>query len=351
MICVAKSWKRISREKGRKRSWRGVSGSVWVRWRRSAASNCTAAQWSVYPTGLAASLSLLSRFNSFIISDLERIVRSVLLFVALSWPLLAPAGTHWHAFTPVHRRFHQTTIGKRMGLANKSVVLYQNVKTKTGWKLQDVVDDLPKFSKGPLYVSWDEGSKKRMEPIERNSEHALKMLNKKSLEPAYKAAGGEIKEGDDGIANSTPPLPEQNGTTKSVSVAVVEYLAKCSALVRMIVHDDLRFRQREPSCRCCKVLQQILSAGAEGTTLMRQRERDVGSADRRFRIAASTRGDHHKLPTIHHVGSRCGHASETATADLPQQLTGARCPRRGRCGRSTVAPMKSTPPAVTMGPP
>jgi hypothetical protein len=30
-----------------------------------------------------------------------------------------------------------------MGLANRSVVLYQNVKVKTEWKLQEVVGDLP----------------------------------------------------------------------------------------------------------------------------------------------------------------------------------------------------------------
>jgi len=29
-----------------------------------------------------------------------------------------------------------------MGMANKSVLLHQNVKTKTGWKYQEVIDDL-----------------------------------------------------------------------------------------------------------------------------------------------------------------------------------------------------------------
>jgi len=49
-------------------------------------------------------------------------------------------------------------------MANKSVVLYQNVKFKNEWKLQEVVDELPKFSPSPLYVSWYEGTRKRMEP-------------------------------------------------------------------------------------------------------------------------------------------------------------------------------------------
>jgi hypothetical protein len=46
------------------------------------------------------------------------------------------------------------------------------------------VDDLPRFSKGPLYVSWYEGFKNRTEPVGRDSEHALKRLNKKRLELA-----------------------------------------------------------------------------------------------------------------------------------------------------------------------
>jgi hypothetical protein len=110
-----------------------------------------------------------------------------------------------------------------MDLANRSVVLYQNVKIKTGWKFQEVVDDLPKFSKGPLYISWYEGSKKQMEPVGRDSEHALKMLNKKRLELAYTAAGGEIKQGE--VAPDKDP--DQNGNRKKMSAAIVEYLADC----------------------------------------------------------------------------------------------------------------------------
>lgn len=110
-----------------------------------------------------------------------------------------------------------------MDLANKSVVLYQNVKIKTEWKFQEVVGDLPRFSKAPLYVSRYDGTKKRMEPVGRDSEHALKMLNKKRLELAYKGVGGEIRESDEGADPSSNP----NGTKKKVSVAVAEYLADC----------------------------------------------------------------------------------------------------------------------------
>jgi hypothetical protein len=99
-----------------------------------------------------------------------------------------------------------------MDLANKSVVLYQNVKIKTEWKFQEVVDDLLRFSKWPLYVSWYDGSKKRMEPAGRDSDHALKMLNKKRLELAYKGAGGEIKENDEVVDQ-----PDLMGWTRLVS--------------------------------------------------------------------------------------------------------------------------------------
>lgn len=110
-----------------------------------------------------------------------------------------------------------------MDLANKSVVLYQNLKTKTGWILQEVLDDLPKFSKGPLYVSWYEGSQKRVEPVGRDSRHALEVLDKKRLELAYRAAGGKIQE----IKKPPDQPPERSARRKKVSEAVAEYLAEC----------------------------------------------------------------------------------------------------------------------------
>ncbi|MGD0157373.1 MAG: hypothetical protein ABSB50_14850 [Terracidiphilus sp.] len=112
-----------------------------------------------------------------------------------------------------------------MDLANKSVVLYQNVKIKTEWKLQEVVDDLPRFSKWSLYVSWYDGSKKRMEAVGRDSEHALKMLNKKRLELAFKGAGGEIKENDEGADQPS----NRDSTRKKVRVVIDEYLKNCRA--------------------------------------------------------------------------------------------------------------------------
>src|ERR1039458_849369 len=62
-----------------------------------------------------------------------------------------------------------------------------------------------------------------MDPVGRDSEHALKMLNKKRLELAYVAAGGEVKEGE-----ATPDKdPDQNGNRKKMSIAIAEYLADC----------------------------------------------------------------------------------------------------------------------------
>jgi hypothetical protein len=108
------------------------------------------------------------------------------------------------------------------GLANQSVVLYQNVKIKSEWKLQAVVDELPEFAKYPLYISWYEGTTKRWEPVGRDSGHALKMLNKKQAELAYRSLGGEIKE-----RNGIVRFPDQDASEQDVSAAVKEYLADC----------------------------------------------------------------------------------------------------------------------------
>lgn len=88
-------------------------------------------------------------------------------------------------------------------MANKSVVLYQSAKVKAKWTFLEVVDDLPEYSKAPLYVSWYEGTDKRMAPVGRDSTHALKMLNKKR----DKNLGGEIKESTE----CAPSSPDQNG--------------------------------------------------------------------------------------------------------------------------------------------
>ena len=83
-----------------------------------------------------------------------------------------------------------------MGLANKSVVLYESIKVGKKWVLCPVDEDSSHFSDGPFYVSWYEGKKKQMDPAGRDPEHALRMANLKRAALAYVAAGGEIKPAD-----------------------------------------------------------------------------------------------------------------------------------------------------------
>jgi hypothetical protein len=94
-----------------------------------------------------------------------------------------------------------------MGLANKSVVLYQSIKIGNQWTFREVPGDLPKFSKWQLYVSWYDGAQKRMDPVGRDSKHALKMLNKERLELAYVAAGGAVNKSE----ATTDKDPDQVG--------------------------------------------------------------------------------------------------------------------------------------------
>jgi integrase len=88
-----------------------------------------------------------------------------------------------------------------MGLANKSVILYESIKIGTKWKLRPVDEDSSHFSNGPFYVSWYEGKKKQMEPVGRDPEHALRMANLKRAALAYVSAGGEVK--------NIPPVKNQ----------------------------------------------------------------------------------------------------------------------------------------------
>ncbi len=83
-----------------------------------------------------------------------------------------------------------------MGVANKSVVLYESIKVGKRWHLRAVDEDASHFSDGPFYVSWYDGMKKQMEPAGRDPEHALRMAHLKRSALAFVAAGGEIKPPD-----------------------------------------------------------------------------------------------------------------------------------------------------------
>ena len=79
-----------------------------------------------------------------------------------------------------------------MGLANKSVVLYESIKAGKKWHLR-AVDKYPShFSAGPFYVSRYDGKKKQMEPAGRDPEQALRMVTLKRAALAYLSAGGEL---------------------------------------------------------------------------------------------------------------------------------------------------------------
>ena len=72
---------------------------------------------------------------------------------------------------------------------------------------------------GACLRSWYDGKRKRLDPVGNDPEVALGALDKKRLELAYVAAGGEIKQSDNPAIN--------NGQRKRVSKAVGEYLADC----------------------------------------------------------------------------------------------------------------------------
>lgn len=142
-----------------------------------------------------------------------------------------------------------------MGLANKSVVLYQSIKIGNKWTLCPVDEDSSHFSKGPFYVSWYDGKKKHTDPVGRDPEHAIRMAVRKRAELALIAAGGEVKEarpvqmpapnsteaentkftpiqsssgleGSEGrnLAPAKKPIPER----KKVETAILEYLQDCA---------------------------------------------------------------------------------------------------------------------------
>lgn len=75
-------------------------------------------------------------------------------------------------------------------MASKSVVLYQRIKIKKKWAYRKVSEELTALALGKYYVSWYEGSRKRLDPAGSDPEVALAALEKKRLELAYVATGG-----------------------------------------------------------------------------------------------------------------------------------------------------------------
>lgn len=58
---------------------------------------------------------------------------SASLLLGFCWLLLAAAGTYWQTLIPAHLASLQTT-GRSLGLANKSVVLYESIKIGKKWR-------------------------------------------------------------------------------------------------------------------------------------------------------------------------------------------------------------------------
>lgn len=138
-----------------------------------------------------------------------------------------------------------------MGLANKSVVLYQSIKVGKTWKLRPIDEDSSRFSNGPFYVSWYDGTKKQMESVGRDPQHALRMVTLKRAALAYAAAEEESNETRprrsarrDAAVKLQVPVIEADGpgngeikesqaaqipvsVRRTVRSAISEYLADC----------------------------------------------------------------------------------------------------------------------------
>jgi hypothetical protein len=124
-----------------------------------------------------------------------------------------------------------------MGLANKSVVLYQSIKIGKKWTFRPVDEDSSHFSEGPFYVSWYDCKKKQMDPVGRDPELALSKAKLKRAALAYISAGGEIKNtnqpqnpvGDltEAEVKNTNPAQDPAQDRISVTTAISEYVADC----------------------------------------------------------------------------------------------------------------------------
>jgi hypothetical protein len=114
-----------------------------------------------------------------------------------------------------------------MDLAHKAAALYRSVKIGNRWTFRAVDGKLSVLSEGAYYLSYNDGTRP-LDPLSPDPEYALRMLEKKRLELAFIAAGGEVK-----VTISTPkaliPEPQVNlvPETKTIRQAVTEYLAYC----------------------------------------------------------------------------------------------------------------------------
>jgi hypothetical protein len=80
-------------------------------------------------------------------------------------------------------------------MANKAVSLYQSVRINGKWTFRKAPEQrLRKLSEGKYYVSWYEGSKKKMEPVGPEPDVARAAVMRKQRELAYLLSGGKIEQ-------------------------------------------------------------------------------------------------------------------------------------------------------------
>ena len=108
-------------------------------------------------------------------------------------------------------------------MANKTVVLYQHIKIKGKLKYGKVDPSrrLRRLSEGEYYISWYEGTRKRMEPLGPDPDVAKVAFDKKSAELRFIATGGEVKPAE------VKPADEERGTRTKLTEAIKEFLDDC----------------------------------------------------------------------------------------------------------------------------
>ena len=97
-------------------------------------------------------------------NSLKRLLLAVLLFAGNNWFRLALAGDRWSSATSAKLRSHRNFRGA--SVANKIAVVYQHVKINNKWTFQKAPTMRRRFlSDGAYYISWYEGTRKRMERV------------------------------------------------------------------------------------------------------------------------------------------------------------------------------------------
>jgi integrase len=108
-------------------------------------------------------------------------------------------------------------------MAHKAAALYRTVKLGDIWTFRTVDGEPVPLSEGSYYLNYNDG-KRHMDPVGPDPKYALKMLEKKRLELAFVAAGGEVKKTEE---PKRDPEPKPVNETKTVSQEVTTYLTYC----------------------------------------------------------------------------------------------------------------------------